>query len=43
MRDSNSSPSRGFVEGSRADVIMLVLVDENKSPSLISIPKFINK
>ena len=38
-RDSNSSPSRGFVEGSRADVIMLVLVDENKSPSLISIPR----
>ncbi len=38
-RSLNSSESRGFVEGSRADVIMLVLIDQNSIPTLVSIPR----
>ena len=38
-RSEDSSASRGFVTGSRADVIMLVLIDKNSFPTLISIPR----
>ena len=38
-RTSSSSPSRGFVNGSRADVIILVLLDKESNPTLISIPR----
>lgn len=38
-RTLNSSESRGFVQGSRADVIMLVLMDQNSIPTLVSIPR----
>jgi len=39
QRTASSSASRGFVEGSRADVIMLVLMDQSGKPSLISLPR----
>ena len=39
QRSSSSSLSRGFVEGSRADVIMIVILDENSNPSIISLPR----
>ena len=38
-RSEDSSASRGSVTGSRADVIMLVLIDKNSFPTLISIPR----
>ena len=39
-RSENSSPARGYVEGQRADVIILGLVnDDSKKTSLISIPR----
>ena len=38
-RSNDSSASRGYVTGSRADVIMLVLIDKNSFPTLISIPR----
>lgn len=39
-RNENSSASRGFVEGSRSDVILLGIVNlENKQNFLISIPR----
>ena len=38
-RSKDSSASRGYVTGSRADVIMLVLIDKNLFPTLISIPR----
>ena len=39
-RDKDSSASRGFVEGQRADVIIIGLVDETKSKHyLLSIPR----
>ena len=38
-RSEDSSASRGYVTGSRADVIMLVLIDKNSFPTLISIPR----
>ena len=38
-RTSSSSASRGFVAGSRADVIILVLIDKEANPTLISIPR----
>ena len=38
-RSKNSSASRGSIEGSRADVIILVLVDSESTPTLISIPR----
>lgn len=38
-RSSNSSASRGNVKGSRADVIMIVMVDEKSNVSLVSLPR----
>ena len=38
-RSLASSASRGIASGSRADVIMMVLIDQNSNPSLISIPR----
>jgi LCP family protein required for cell wall assembly len=38
-RTSSSSASRGYVAGSRADVIILVLLDKESNPTLISIPR----
>lgn len=38
-RTSSSSASRGFTAGSRADVIILVLLDKESYPTLISIPR----
>ena len=39
-RDENSSESRGFVEGQRADVIIVGLIDETESNHyLLSIPR----
>tara|TARA_X000000368_G_C23016712_1_gene706061 strand:- start:363 stop:1469 length:1107 start_codon:yes stop_codon:yes gene_type:complete len=38
-RTKESSLNRGFVEGSRADVIMMVLIDNDRKPSLVSIPR----
>ena len=38
-RSLASSASRGTASGSRADVIMMVLIDQNSNPSLISIPR----
>ena len=38
-RSSNSSASRGSVKGSRADVIMIVMVDEQSNVSLVSLPR----
>ncbi len=38
-RSSNSSASRGDVKGSRADVIMIVMVDEKSNVSLVSLPR----
>ena len=39
-RDENSSASRGFVEGQRADVIIVGLVDEGSNNHyLLSIPR----
>ena len=38
-RSLNSSESRGKAEGNRADVILLVLVDQESKVSLISIPR----
>ena len=39
-RDENSSESRGFVEGQRADVIIIGLIDETESNHyLLSIPR----
>jgi LCP family protein required for cell wall assembly len=39
-RDENSSESRGFVEGQRADVIIIGLIDETESKHyLLSIPR----
>lgn len=38
-RTETSSANRGFVEGSRADVIMIVLIDNSGNPSLISLPR----
>jgi len=38
-RSLASSASRGTASGSRADVIMMVLIDKNSNPSLISIPR----
>ena len=38
-RSPNSSLSRGNASGSRADVILLVIIDENSKVSLISIPR----
>ena len=39
QRSSSSSLNRGFVEGSRADVIMIVILDENSNPSIVSLPR----
>ena len=39
-RDKNSSEARGFVEGQRADVIIIGLIDETESKHyLLSIPR----
>ena len=38
-RSRDSSASRGSVTGSRADVIMLVIINEDLFPTLISIPR----
>ena len=38
-RSVSSSASRGYVEGSRADVILIVLLDSKQNVSLISIPR----
>ena len=38
-RSSNSSASRGSVKGSRADVILIVMVDEQSNVSLVSLPR----
>ena len=38
-RSSNSSASRGNVKGSRADVIMIVMVDEKSNVSIVSLPR----
>ncbi len=38
-RSPDSSLSRGNASGSRADVILLVIIDENSEVSLISIPR----
>jgi len=38
-RNVSSSASRGQVEGSRADVILIVLVDPEENVSLISLPR----
>ena len=38
-RSSTSSASRGNIDGSRADVILIVIVDSNKNVSLISLPR----
>ena len=38
-RSLASSASRGTASGSRADVIMMVLIDQNSNPSLVSIPR----
>ena len=38
-RSLGSSASRGNASGSRADVIMMVLIDQNSNPSLVSIPR----
>ena len=38
-RSESSSESRGKVEGSRADVILIVLIDSEKNVSLISLPR----
>ena len=38
-RSLASSASRGTASGSRADVVMMVLIDQNSNPSLISIPR----
>ena len=39
-RDENSSASRGFVEGQRADVIIVGLIDEDSDNHyLLSIPR----
>ena len=38
-RSSNSSASRGNVKGSRADVIMIAMVDEKSNVSLVSLPR----
>ena len=38
-RSPNSSESRGFVDGSRADVILIVIVDRNSNVSLVSLPR----
>ena len=38
-RSTNSSASRGNVKGSRADVIMIVMVDEKSNVSLVSLPR----
>ena len=34
-RDENSSEARGFVEGQRADVIIIGLIDETESTTTI--------
>ena len=39
QRSNSSSLNRGFVEGSRADVIMMVILDENLNPSIVSLPR----
>jgi len=38
-RTSSSSESRGSVKGSRADVILIAIVDKNSNVSLISLPR----
>ena len=38
-RSENSSASRGTVKGSRADVILLVMVDNQSRVSLVSVPR----
>jgi len=38
-RNPNSSESRGSVDGSRADVILIVIVDGNSNVSLVSLPR----
>ena len=38
-RSESSSASRGIVEGSRADVIMIVIIDSEENVSLISLPR----
>jgi LCP family protein required for cell wall assembly len=39
QRSKTTSLNRGFVEGSRADVIMIVLLDKNSVPSIVSLPR----
>ena len=39
QRSSSSSLNRGFAQGSRADVIMIVILDENSNPSIVSLPR----
>jgi len=38
-RSPNSSESRGSINGSRADVILIVIVDEDSNVSLVSLPR----
>jgi LCP family protein required for cell wall assembly len=38
-RTEESSANRGFVEGNRADVIMIVFIDIDGVPSLVSLPR----
>ena len=39
QRSNSSSLSRGFVEGDRADVIMIIILDQNSNPSIVSLPR----
>ena len=39
QRSSSTSLSRGFAEGSRADVIMIILLDKESSPTIVSLPR----
>ena len=39
QRSSSTSLSRGFAEGSRADVIMIILLDKESNPTIVSLPR----
>lgn len=39
QRSSSTSLSRGFAEGSRADVIMIILLDNDSNPTIVSLPR----
>lgn len=39
QRSNSTSLSRGFAEGSRADVIMIFLLDKESNPTIVSLPR----